>query len=72
MGITTDVVIDNTVLDLLDPVIKAHITVPGSSKDPNGQASTGYEEEINNPDSNSDSILILIRAPNPDPGTDRK
>lgn len=42
MGITTDKVIDYTVMDLLDPSIKAHITVPGSSGDPNGTASPGH------------------------------
>lgn len=42
MGITSDKVIDNMVIDLLDPDIKSHITVPGSSKDPNGTDSPGH------------------------------
>lgn len=63
MGITTDVVIDNKVIDLLDPEIRAHITVPGSSKDPNGEASTGYEEQTGDGDSDS-------KSPGDDPGSD--
>mgnify|MGYP000887234912 CR=1 FL=1 len=70
MGITTDAVIDNTVLDLLDPVIRAHITVPGGPKDPNGQGSTGYEEQITDPNSNSDSNIEPDPGPDPDLGTD--
>lgn len=55
LGITTDKVVDNTVLDLLDPEIKAHITVPGSSKDPNGTASPGHTIPVDskNPGKNS-------------------
>jgi len=45
MGITTDRVFSNAVIDLLDPSIKAHITVPGSSKDPNGTASPGHDDQ---------------------------
>jgi len=48
LGITTDEIIDNSVLDLLDPEIKKHITIPGSSQDPNGKKSTGYQEELSN------------------------
>ncbi|UWG98356.1 LCP family protein [Dehalobacter sp. DCM] len=44
LGITTDMTIDGTVIDLLDPDIKANITVPGSSSDPNGTASPGHEQ----------------------------
>ncbi len=44
LGITTDKVIDNLVLDLLDPEIKSHITVPGNPKDPNGTKSSGYQD----------------------------
>jgi len=43
LGITTDRVFSNAVVDLLDPSIRAHLTVPGSSKDPNGTASPGHE-----------------------------
>lgn len=43
LGITSDRVIDNKVMDLLDPNIKEHITVPGSSSDPNGTASPGHD-----------------------------
>lgn len=43
LGITTDMTIDGTVIDLLDPDIKASITVPGSSSDPNGTASPGHD-----------------------------
>ena len=44
LGITTDRVFSNAVVDLLDPSIKAHLTVPGSSKDPNGTASPGHAD----------------------------
>lgn len=46
MGITTDKVVDNMVLDLLDPQIKAHITVPGNSRDPNGTKSPGHADSL--------------------------
>lgn len=59
LGITTDKVFDNLVLDLLDPNIKAHITVPGSSKDPNGTKSPGHQdaeskEDLNPPGNKKD------------------
>jgi len=44
LGITTDKVIDNMVIDLLDPEIKAHITVPGNPRDPNGTKSPGHQD----------------------------
>lgn len=46
LGITTDKVIDNMVMDLLDPSIKAHITVPGNSNDPNGTKSSGHDDKV--------------------------
>ncbi len=45
LGITTDRVVNHKVIDLLDPDIKAHITVPGNKKDPNGVRSPGHEDE---------------------------
>jgi len=45
LGITTDRVIDNMVMDLLDPEIRAHITVPGSFRDPNGTKSSGHVDQ---------------------------
>lgn len=44
LGITTDITIDGTVLDLLSPELQSHITVPGSSSDPNGAASPGHDD----------------------------
>ncbi|AFV02528.1 hypothetical protein UNSWDHB_875 [Dehalobacter sp. UNSWDHB] len=44
LGITTDITIDGTVLDLLSPELQSHITVPGSSSDPNGTASPGHDD----------------------------
>lgn len=44
MGITTDKVIDNQVINLLDPEIKAHITVPGNPQDPNSKKSPSYKD----------------------------
>ncbi len=47
LGITTDKVIDNMVIDLLDPEVKAHITVPGNPRDPNGTKSSGHIDSDN-------------------------
>lgn len=49
LGITTDKVIDNMAMDLLDPDIREHITVPGSSNDPNGTESPGHEMPAKDP-----------------------
>lgn len=46
MGITTDRIINNKVIDLLDPEIKSHITVPGGPTDPNSKKSSGYQDFI--------------------------
>ncbi|MFA6807410.1 MAG: LCP family protein [Eubacteriales bacterium] len=70
MGITTDRVIDNQVLDLLDSKIANHITVPGSAAvpetpivpggptDPNSTESTGYEAFVENKDDESQNKPI--------------
>ncbi len=76
LGITTDKVIDNTIIDLLDSEIKAHITVPGNSGDPNGslqnatpegttnsksgQTNTG-QNKIKSQDNDKPSIEIIIK-----------
>jgi len=44
LGITTDMTIDGTVIDLLSPELQAHVTVPGSTSDPNGTASPGHDD----------------------------
>ncbi|RNC29530.1 MAG: putative transcriptional regulator YvhJ [Candidatus Dichloromethanomonas elyunquensis] len=63
MGITTDKVVDNMVVDLLDPVVKAHITVPGNSNDPNGIKSPGHVENPKqttaSPRQNPDIIITV-------------
>jgi len=78
LGISTDKVMDNTVMDLLDPDIKSHITVPGNSNDPNGTASTGVDDKntidpnepgtdpITDPNTDQDTNP----GKEPDPGTD--
>lgn len=45
MGITTDRVVNKKVIDLLDPEIRAHVTVPGNKRDPNGVRSPGHVPE---------------------------
>ena len=42
LGITTDRVVNNKVIDLLDPDIRSHITVPANKRDPNGVRSPGH------------------------------
>lgn len=51
LGITTDRVVNHKVIDLLDPDIKTHITVPGNKEDPNGVRSPGHE-----PDESTDGV----------------
>ncbi|ADY54990.1 cell envelope-related transcriptional attenuator [Syntrophobotulus glycolicus DSM 8271] len=48
LGITSDKVIDNEVIDLLDPGIKAHIKVPGNPQDPNSKKSPSYQDFLKN------------------------
>lgn len=59
LGITTDRVVNHKVIDLLDPDIKAHITVPGNKEDPNGVRSPGHEPDEstdNTTDESTDNI----------------
>ncbi len=65
LGITTDKIVNQTVLDLLSPDIKAHVTVPGGPKDPNGKASPGHEAKYP-PSTNKPSDQTP--ADNPDTG----
>jgi hypothetical protein len=55
LGITSDKVIDDQVINLLDPEIKAHITVPGNPQDPNSKNSPSYKDFINNESKPSNS-----------------
>lgn len=54
LGITTDRVVNHKVIDLLDPEIKTHITVPGNKEDPNGVRSPGHEPEESTDDVSDD------------------
>ena len=54
LGITTDRVVNHRVLDLLDPNIRSHITVPGSKTDPNGVRSPGHVSNQNQDTENND------------------
>ncbi|HHV64776.1 MAG TPA: LytR family transcriptional regulator [Peptococcaceae bacterium] len=65
LGITSDRVFDNKVIDLLDPDIKAHITVPGSPKDPNGTDSPGHSVPVK-----GDGDETTGTQRDPSPGTD--
>ncbi|MGI6450314.1 MAG: LCP family protein [Desulfitobacteriia bacterium] len=74
LGITSDRVFNNQVLDLLDPDIKAHITVPGSSKDPNGKDSPGHSVPVgqgdaeNNHDDGDTEQTGKVDDPKDEPG----
>lgn len=69
MGITTDRIVNHRVVDLLDPEIRSHITVPGSPTDPNSKKSSGYQDfldEEDNGESNGENNQEDMEESEPD------